>query len=157
MDLELLIHRYLAGSELLKSVVSRAGENQLDLHPVPERWSIRQVVCHLADFEIVYADRIKRVLAEDNPTLFGGDPEQFAAALAYDKRCVANELLLISSIRHQIASILQQADLEDYQRTGVHSEAGPLTLETLLERVTDHIPHHVRFIEEKLAAMSAAP
>ena len=50
---------------------------------LPESGSIRQVVCHVTDFEIVSADRVKRVLAEDNPTMFGGDPDAFAAALAY--------------------------------------------------------------------------
>jgi len=43
---------------------------------------------------------------------------------------------------------------EDFQRRGIHSEAGPLTLETLLQRITGHIPHHVRFIEEKRKAMA---
>ena len=64
-----------------------------------------------------------------------------------------DELDLISIVRRQMAVILRSTDIEDFQRTGVHSEAGPLTLETLLERITRHIPHHLKFIEAKIAAM----
>jgi hypothetical protein len=52
-----------------------------------------------------------------------------------------------------MARILRQTEIEDFQRTGVHTEAGPLTLETLLEKSTRHIQHHLPFIEEKVAAL----
>ena len=48
-----------------------------------------------------------------------------------------------------MAEILRELKSEDFQRMGNHSEAGPLSLETLLERIIGHVPHHVRFIEEK--------
>ncbi|MBL8819314.1 MAG: DinB family protein [Planctomyces sp.] len=150
MSVEQLIQSYAEGAELLAKSIQNVTDDQLDLTPVPGKWSIRQVVCHLADFEPIYADRMKRVLVEDNPTLFGGDPDVFAAGLRYSKRCVREELELIRVVRSQMVRILKDMDVEDFQRTGVHSEAGPLTLETLLERITGHIPHHVKFIEEKI-------
>ncbi len=153
MTLDELLQQYQKGADLLKTVISGVREDQFDQTPVPGKWSIRQVVCHIADFEPVYADRMKRVLVEDNPTLFGGDPDVFAAGLHYEKRRVQDELELISAVRRQMAVILRNTAVEDFQRTGVHSEAGPLTLETLLERITRHIPHHVTFIEAKIAAM----
>jgi hypothetical protein len=52
---------------------------ELDARPVPGKWSTKQVICHIADFEPVYLDRIKRVIAENEPTMFGGDPDLFAA------------------------------------------------------------------------------
>ena len=108
-----------------------------------------EVICHLADFEIVYADRIKRVIAENEPTMFGGDPDVFAARLGYHQRNPEDELLLIELIRKQVSGILRTLRPEDFQRRGIHSESGPLTLETLVTRITGHIPHHVRSIEEK--------
>ena len=96
---------------------------------------------------------MKRVLVEDNPTMFGGDPDVFAAGLHYEHRNVDEELELIALVRKQMARILRHSDVEDFQRTGVHSESGPLTLETLLERITSHIPHHVKFIHDKIAAL----
>jgi len=153
MTLDDLLRQYEQGPDLLKAAISGVREDQFDLTPVPGKWSIRQVFCHIADFEPVYTDRMKRVLVEDNPTMFGGDPDVFAAGLHYEKRSVPDELDLISIVRRQMAVILRNTDIEDFQRTGVHSEAGPLTLETLLERITRHIPHHVKFIEAKIAAM----
>ncbi|MGH7127350.1 MAG: DinB family protein, partial [Planctomycetaceae bacterium] len=126
---------------------------QLDARPVPGKWSTRQVVCHIADFEPVYADRMKRVIAENEPTFFGGDPDVFAARLAYEQRDVAEELRLIEVVRGQMARILRTLSPEGFQRKGIHSADGPLTLQTLLERITRHVPHHVRFIEEKRQAM----
>lgn len=153
MTLDDLLKQYEKGPDLLKTAVAGVREDQFDQIPVPGKWSIRQVVCHIADFEPVYADRMKRVLVEDNPTMFGGDPDVFAAGLHYEKRSVHEELELISVVRRQMAVILRSTDIEDFQRTGVHSEAGPLTLETLLERITRHIPHHKTFIDAKIAAL----
>jgi hypothetical protein len=129
-----------------------SGE-QLVARPIPGKWSTLEVICHLADFEIVYADRIKRVIAENEPTLFGGDPDEFAARLAYQERKPEEELLLIETVRKQVARILRTLTPEDYQRRGIHSESGPLTLETLVQRITGHIPHHVQFILEKKKAL----
>ena len=153
MTLDEMLKQYEKGPDLLKTAIAGLCEDQLDRTPVSGKWSIRQVICHIADFEPVYADRMKRVLVEDNPTMFGGDPDIFAAGLHYEKRSVHDELELISAVRRQMAVILRNTDVEDFQRTGVHSEAGPLTLETLLERITRHIPHHLTFIEAKIAAM----
>ena len=66
---------------------------------------------------------------------------------------VAEELLLIETIRRQVARILRTLKPEDFERRGIHSEAGPLTLEALIERSSGHIPHHVRFIDEKRKAL----
>ena len=149
-----LIEDYLAGPQLLRQAVAGMSPEQFVARPIPGKWSTLEVVCHLADFEIVYADRIKRVIAENEPTLFGGDPDVFAARLAYHQRNPEDELLLIELIRKQVAQILRTLKPEDFQRRGIHSESGPLTLETLVKRITGHIPHHVRFIEEKRKALA---
>jgi uncharacterized damage-inducible protein DinB len=84
MDYVSLIDDYLAGPQKLRDAIAGMSGEQIDAAPVPGKWSTRQVVCHIADFEPVYSDRMKRALAEDEPTIFGGDPDAFAARLAYD-------------------------------------------------------------------------
>jgi hypothetical protein len=153
MEPETLIDNYLAGPQLLRKAVAGMSQEQLLARPVPGKWSTLEVICHLADFEVVFADRIKRVIAENEPTLFGGNPDLFAARLAYQQRNPEEELLLVALIRQQVARILRALKPEDFQRRGIHSESGPLTLETLVQRITGHIPHHVRFIEEKRKAL----
>jgi uncharacterized damage-inducible protein DinB len=149
-----LIQSYLAGPAELRSAIAGMSPAQIDAAPVPGKWSTRQVICHIADFEPVYADRMKRVIAENEPTMFGGDPDVFAAKLAYAERDIEEELNLIEAVRRHVARILKTLPDEAFQRRGIHSEAGPRTLEKLLASVTNHIPHHVKFIEEKRAALA---
>ena len=156
MEPTALIDDYLGGLQILRAAVAGMTHDQLAARPVPGKWSTLEVVCHLADFEIIFADRIKRVIAEHEPTLFGGDPTVFAARLAYGERNLDEELLLIALIRQQVARILRTLRPEDFQRRGIHSESGPMTLEALVQRITGHIPHHVRFIEEKRKVLGLA-
>lgn len=153
MQYDQLINDYVAGADQLRQSVAGMTDEQLDATPVAGKWSTRQVICHIADFEPVYADRMKRVIAEDKPALISGDPDLFKAALAYDKRPVPDELDLIAVVRRQMAVVLRSIRPEDFQRTGIHSSDGPLTLETLLKRITGHVPHHVQFIAEKRQAL----
>ncbi|WP_166822706.1 DinB family protein [Thalassoroseus pseudoceratinae] len=148
-----LIDQYLAGPEMLVNAIEGMNAEQLNQSPIPGQWSTQQIVCHIADFEPIYADRMKRVIAEDNPTFFGGDPDVFAAGLAYSHRTIQNELQLINATREQIATILRTLSPSDFQRIGTHSEDGPLSLEKLLQNITNHIPHHCRFIKAKREAM----
>jgi uncharacterized damage-inducible protein DinB len=149
MDFTKLIDAYVAGPKQLRKAVAGMTREQLAARPVAGKWSTLEVVCHLADFEPIYADRMKRVLAEDKPTLMSGDPDKFAAALRYHDRDVGEELAIIESVRGQMAKILRTCQPEDFARVGIHSEAGPRSVQQLLESITEHIPHHVPFIEEK--------
>src|SRR3954468_9286691 len=98
------------------------SREQLDAKPIAGKWSSRQVVCHIVDFEPIYADRMKRVIAENCPTFFGGDPDTFAAHLAYEHREIATELALMAAVRRQMAEILRELKASDFQRMGNHSE-----------------------------------
>lgn len=149
-----LITEYLHGPQLLCEAVAGMTKDEAVARPISGKWSTLEVVAHLADFEPVYADRMKRTLAENEPTLFGGDPDKFAARLAYHDRNLESELKLIDIVRQQMATILRTVPAADFERVGRHSEAGPLTLRTFLERITGHIPHHLPFIAEKRRALT---
>lgn len=151
-----LIDEYLRGPKLLREAVAGMNREQLLARPIAGKWSTLEVVAHLTDFEPVYGDRMKRILAENEPTLFGGDPDKFAAKLAYQERDLETELCLIDCVRKQMATILRTVPEADFQRVGRHSEAGRLTLRTFLERITGHIPHHLPFIAQKRQALSAS-
>ncbi|MBC7816116.1 MAG: DinB family protein [Planctomycetaceae bacterium] len=151
-----LIEEYLKGPKLLRDAVGGMTHEQLLARPIAGKWSTLEVIAHLADFEPVYGDRMKRILAENEPTLFGGDPDKFAAKLAYHGRDLETELCLIECVRKQMAAILQTVPDSDFERVGQHCEAGPLTLRTFLERITGHIPHHLPFIAEKRRALATS-
>jgi len=148
-----LIEEYLAGPPALRRAVFGMKDDQLRARPVPGKWSTLEVVCHLADFDPILADRMKRVIAEDQPKLLGADENRFAARLAYHDRDIGEELVILEATRSQMARILKTLKPEDFQRVGVHSEKGPRTLEQLLTTAINHIPHHLKFIQEKRRAL----
>jgi uncharacterized damage-inducible protein DinB len=148
-----LVENYLAGVPTLRDAVAGMSREQLLARPVPGKWSTLEVVCHLADFEPIVADRMKRVIAEDRPALVGADEKRFAAALAYHQREAEEELAVIEKTRRSMARILRTLPDEALARVGVHNERGPLTLENLLQGAIDHVSHHVRFIAEKRRAL----
>ena len=154
-DISQLIDEYAAGLQRLRAAIAGMTPKQIDAAPIPGKWSTRQVICHLADFEPIYADRMKRAIAENEPTIFGGDPDAFAARLAYDQRDIEEELLMIESVRKHVARILRTLQPDAFQRKVNHSEDCPITLRTLLERISNHISHHVQFIEEKKRALAS--
>jgi uncharacterized damage-inducible protein DinB len=148
-----LIEAYLAGPAQLRAAVKGMSPAQLVAQPVPGKMSTLEVVCHIADFEPVYADRMKRVIALDNPTLLGADENRFRAALAYQQRNLDEELDIVERTRSQMARILRTLPETALARPGTHDERGPMTLEKLLTSITDHITHHVRFIHDKRRAL----
>jgi len=148
-----MIADYLDGSRQLREAVRGLNREQVQARPIAGKWSTLEVVCHLADFEPILADRMKRVIAEDRPQLVGADEGRFAAALAYHERHVEEELILIEHTRSQMARILRTLPVEALARVGIHSERGPRTLEQLLAGAIKHIPHHVAYIHEKRKAL----
>jgi uncharacterized damage-inducible protein DinB len=148
-----LIDNYLQGSKVLREAVKGMSREQLVARPIAGKMSTLEVVCHIVDFEPVYADRMKRVIALENPSLLGADQDKFAQTLAYHERDVEEELSICEKTRSQMARILRTLKPEAFQRVGVHNEAGPKSLEQLLTTITNHIHHHVKFIAEKRKAL----
>src|SRR5580700_7806669 len=102
MSLPQMIDAYLAGPAALRKAVAGLSREQLLARPVPGKWSTLEVVCHLADFDPILADRMKRVIAEEKPQLLGADEKRFAAALAYHERDLEEELTIIERTRSQL-------------------------------------------------------
>ena len=148
-NLQTLIDQYLDGPKFLRAAVARMSREQALARPIAGKWSTLEVVAHLTDFEPVYADRMKRVIAETNPSLLGADQDKFALALCYQDRDLEEELKIIEVTRSQMARILRKQPESALQRVGIHNERGPVTLELLLTTVTNHIVHHGKFIQDK--------
>src|SRR5262245_6997075 len=120
-NLPQMIDAYLAGVGTLRRAVAGMSREQLAARPVAGKWSTLEVVCHLADFDPILADRMKRIIAEDKPTLIGADEKRFAAALAYQNRDAEEELAIIDNTRRQLARILRSLPESALQRVGMHN------------------------------------
>jgi uncharacterized damage-inducible protein DinB len=149
IEIDQSIDRYAAGPAELRAAIGNLTAEQVRTRVAPGRWSVLEVVCHLSDFELVYADRMKRILAEEKPTMFSGDPDQFEAALAYNQRDLEEELQVITAVRKQVTRLMRTLPAEAFAREGNHTADGPLSLLTLLKRIGGHIPHHAEFIRQK--------
>lgn len=148
-----LIDAYLAGPATLRAAVAGMTPDQLRARPVAGKWSTLEVVCHIADFEPVYADRIRRTAALKKPLLLTADENEFVKYLAYHDRDIDEELDLIEMARKWTARMLRALPADAWARQGVHAEKGLVTLEQLVVTITGHIPHHLPFIAAKKAAL----
>ena len=73
-----LIKRYAAGADALGKAIQGVDRKELLAFPVPGTWSIQQIVLHMMDSDLIASDRMKRVAAEDHPTLIGYNETAFA-------------------------------------------------------------------------------
>jgi uncharacterized damage-inducible protein DinB len=151
--LQTLVEQYLDGPKQLRQAIAGMSREQVLARPVAGKWSTLEVVAHLADFDPILADRMKRVIAQDNPMLVGADEQRYAAALCYHERDLQEELTIIEATRSQLARILRKLPDSALARVGNHTERGPRTLEQLLTGTTNHITHHLKFILEKRQAL----
>jgi uncharacterized damage-inducible protein DinB len=148
-----MIETYSEGPTALRKAVAGMSKEQLLARPVAGKWSTLEVVCHIADFDPILANRMKSIIAEEKPQMLGNNDSLYAAALAYHQRDLEEELTIVERTRSQMARILRTLPAEALSRVGIHSERGPLTLERMLTVTTNHIPHHIKFIQEKRQAL----
>ncbi len=148
-----LVDAYLAGVQTLRQAIAGMSREQLLKRPIPGKWSTQDVVCHLCDSEQAWVHRMKRVIAENRPLYLGYDETRFTATLPYHEYDVEEELKLFEQLRRHMANVLRRLPAEAWQRDGVHSERGLLTLEQMVQVETEHVPHHVKFVLEKRRAL----
>jgi DinB superfamily len=152
-----LIDHYEHGGEKLALAIR--GLTREDLLTVPDpaanvgRWSIQQVVIHTMDSELVSMDRLKRMIAEDNPTLIGYDENKFVANLFYDEQPADDAVRIVDCARKAFARVLRKLPDAAFARAGTHNERGRITVGSYLQAVVDHLEHHVKFIHDKRAHM----
>jgi uncharacterized damage-inducible protein DinB len=150
-----LISAYEKGVEELQVAVAGMTGEQLRSRPVAGKWSALEVVCHIADCEQFFADRIKRTVAMDHPLLLGADGFRYPEPLHYQQHDLDEELDLVAVTRRQVARTLRLVAPDAWQRTAVHSETGLVTLRQLLLHAINHLRHHLRFVADKRTAMEA--
>ena len=142
-----LLERLRRGPALVAAAVAGASEAELDHSPGPSQWTARQVMCHMADSEIVGADRFRRVIAEDNPTMIGYNEKAWALKLDYGYRPAVTALEVFRVVRQATYDLLKDLPEAAFQRAGVHTEHGKITVLELLDIYARHAESHARQIE----------
>ncbi len=159
-----LLERFRRGPDLVATVITGAAGAELDYDPAPGKWTVRQILAHLADAEIVAGDRFRRVIAEDNPTLIAYDQDAWARNLNYGRRKISESLDLFRRLRAENYELLKGLPESAFERAGTHSERGRITLRDLLEMYAEHAESHARQLQavrkqykESRAAGKTAP
>ncbi len=122
-------------------------EADLAYRPRADAWSIREIILHLADTELVHGYRLRRALAEDSPELPTFDPTAWAARAAYDRREVRPAIAGFRALRLATLDLLRSVEPAAFERVGRHPRFGPLTVGQLFGHLVDHDLEHLRQLE----------
>ena len=147
-DIAAQLERYRRGAELLAVVLTGVFGEEEDFVVAPGKWSVRQIVAHLADAELVGAHRFRQVIAEDNPTLIAFNQDAWTQNLDYSRRKPKTSLETFRRLRAENYDLLKGLPEEAFDRTGNHSENGRMTLRQLLEGYAGHAESHARQLQE---------
>jgi DinB superfamily len=147
-DLSTLLERFRRGPEVLAVVLTGVFGEEEDYAPAPGKWSIRQIVAHLADAEVVMAHRFRQVIAEKNPTIVAFDQDAWAQNLDYSRRKPKQSLETFRRVRAENYELLKELPESAYARGGNHTERGPVTLLQIVEGAAQHAESHARQLQQ---------
>ena len=149
-----MIEAYAQGySEVTRALEGFPGE-RLSSHPLPGKWSAREIVHHLADSETASALRIRKLLTEPHSIITGYDQEAYAKLLRYDEReDLAPPLAAFRAARENTLPLLHAMTAEDWSREGWHTDSGRYSAETWLAIYAAHAHGHASQIRRLREAL----
>lgn len=146
-DIPALLERFRRGPELLAVVLTGVFGEEEDFvpsgaHGPRGKWSIRQLMAHVADAELVGAHRFRQILAEENPLIVAYDQDRWTDNLDYGRRKPKQSLETFRRLRAENYDLLKGMPEAAFARTGNHTERGQVTLLGLVEGYAEHAESH---------------
>jgi hypothetical protein len=133
-------------ARLLKGV----RKAKLRKRPAPGKWSIHEIVTHLADVEIVHCFRVRLVLGAPGTPITAFDQDVWVTACRYDKRDTAMALEQFIVLRRANLALLKAISDEQWKHYGMHAERGQESVEMIVSMTAGHDVNHLRQIEQIL-------
>jgi hypothetical protein len=130
----------------LSRAIAGLTASELRQPEAPGKWSITQILQHLADSEIVWAWRLRLILAQDRPPLTGYDQDAWAARLHYELADPSEAIAQFTVLRRANLALVERATTKDLARVGVHSERGEESLAHHRRLYAGHDLMHLRQI-----------
>lgn len=137
-----LIRQYARGFEAVEKALQGLAPEILTTKLFEGKWSVAEIVQHLADSEMTSALRLRKLLTEDFPVIYGYDQDAYAAQLFYNERDIAPALDAFRAARATSLQLLERLSENDWQRKGWHTDSGHYTIETWLEIYAAHAHNH---------------
>lgn len=145
MDRAQLLDRYRTAASAVDAVVAGLTDAELDREAADGGWTPRQVLHHLADSETIAYVRLRRLIAEDAPTIVGYDEPEYARRLHYD-RPVDASLVVLGAVRAASLGLLEALSPAEWERRGTHTESGPYSVDDWLRIYAEHPYDHANQI-----------
>jgi hypothetical protein len=117
------------------------GEPEIAIRLAPGKWSVAEIVCHLADCELVFGFRLRQTLAEDEPTIQPFDQDKWAAT--YSGVPASEALEVFSALRKWNLRLIRTASPAAAGRKVTHPERGTMTFQTIVETMAGHDLNHL--------------
>jgi uncharacterized damage-inducible protein DinB len=132
----------------LRRLTDGLKSQHLAVRPAEGKWSIKEIITHLADTELVYSFRYRKILAEDTPDLSFFDQQLWAGNLSYHQRDLRSVLDMFKAVRQNNLDLMKLTPAKNWQRVGSHAEFGPLTFAQIVVHVVDHDLNHLKQIRQ---------
>lgn len=145
------VQRASAGK--LKKLVRGLDRKQLTWRPAPGKWSIAEILAHVADTEIVAAWRLRLILGSNGAPVQGFDQDSWAAVFKYAKADVKRSIEIFSFLREMNLAMLKSVPRELWDNSGIHSERGKESVAHIVRMFAGHDTNHIRQIEEILTQL----
>lgn len=140
----------------LKKLTQGLSPKELKWRPAPGKWSIAEIVAHLADTEIVASWRMRSVLGANGTTIQPFDQDSWASVFEYGKRDPKQSLEFFRVLRENNLAMLKALPPERWDNYGMHEERGKETLSHLTRMFAGHDANHVLQVEGIAAQLKSA-
>ena len=147
-DLKHIIESAEKDLKKIAAAVSGLPDGILRYKPSPEKWSILEMLAHLADMEILYAYRMRQILADKNPTIAPINQDDWAKNLGYMEEKAPELVAAFGLMRHHNLNLLRRVKVEDLDKGAFHPELNrKVTLAEMVGMLARHGPNHLEQIE----------
>lgn len=139
----------------LAGLLKRATPSKLRKRPAPEKWSVVEIIAHLADVEMVTGWRLRSILAAPGTPIQAFDQDAWAATGQYSKRDPRKSLERFRVLREANLALLKSLSPEQTKLFGLHAERGEESIERLTRMIAGHDINHLEQIEQIVASKTA--
>ena len=135
----------------LASLVAGAGEGRLSRRTSPGKWSVTEILAHLAEDELATSWRYRQMLEHDGAALLGFDQDEWARLGDYRSWKPAEALEMFRLLREANLRLLARLSPEQWEKSGIHSERGRITVRELARHMAAHDVNHILQVEGLLS------
>jgi uncharacterized damage-inducible protein DinB len=135
----------------IEKLLKGAPKARLMKRPAPGKWSVGEILAHIADTEIVAGYRMRSILGAPGTPIPAFDQDKWAEAESYAKQDPEKSLEVYRTVRQANLRLMKSLKPEQWKQFGVHAERGEESVEKLLQMMAGHDLNHLGQIEAILA------